>query len=36
MYWPLIGAFIVFVLFAIFMGWAMDVPGRDGDHNQRH
>jgi hypothetical protein len=36
MYWPLIGAFIAFVLFAIFMGWVMDVPRRDGDHNQHH
>jgi len=30
MFWPLIGAFIAFVLFALLMGWIMDVPGRDG------
>jgi hypothetical protein len=28
-FWPLIGAFIAFVLFAIFMGWVMD-PSRHG------
>jgi hypothetical protein len=32
MYWPLIGGFIVFILFAIFMGWLMD-PGRHSDRN---
>jgi hypothetical protein len=35
MYWPLIGGFIAFVLFSIFMGWVMDVPRRDGD-GDRH
>jgi hypothetical protein len=34
MYWPLLGAFIAFVLFAIFMGWVMDAQNRDGgDHH---
>jgi len=28
MYWPLIGGFIAFLLFAVFMGWIMDVPNR--------
>jgi hypothetical protein len=32
MYWPLIGGFIVFILFAIFMGWVMDASRR-GDNN---
>jgi hypothetical protein len=32
MYWPLIGGFIAFVLFAILMGWIMD-SGRHGDGN---
>jgi hypothetical protein len=30
MYWPLIGGFVVFVLFALLMGWIMD-PSRHGD-----
>jgi hypothetical protein len=30
MYWPLIGGFVAFVLFAILMGWLMD-PSRRGD-----
>ncbi len=34
MFWPLIGAFIAFVLVAIFLGWVMDVPRQDGhDHH---
>jgi hypothetical protein len=38
MFWPLIGAFIAFVLFAVFMGWVMDLapPGaanRDDHHH---
>jgi hypothetical protein len=39
MYWPLIGGFIAFVLFSIFMGWVMDVPRRgdsDGDGDRHH
>ncbi len=28
MFWPLIGAFIAFVLFAVLMGWIMDAPNR--------
>ena len=31
MYWPLIGAFIAFVLFAVLMGWIMDAPNRNGE-----
>jgi hypothetical protein len=33
MYWPLIGGFVAFVLFAVFMGWLMDGSrrGRDVD-----
>jgi ABC-type Mn2+/Zn2+ transport system permease subunit len=31
-FWPLIGAFIAFVLFAVLMGWIMDAPSRRGDH----
>jgi hypothetical protein len=23
-FWPLIGGFIAFILFAVFMGWVMD------------
>jgi hypothetical protein len=30
MYWPLLGGFIAFVLFALIMGWIMD-PSRHGD-----
>jgi hypothetical protein len=30
MYWPLIGGFVAFLLFAILMGWLMD-PSRRGD-----
>jgi hypothetical protein len=33
MFWPLIGGFIAFVLFAVFMGWLMD-PARRGDAGQ--
>ena len=32
MYWPLIGGFIAFVLFAVFMGWVMDTS-RHGDRD---
>jgi hypothetical protein len=35
MFWPLIAGFVVFVLFAIFMGWLMD-PERRGDANGDH
>jgi hypothetical protein len=31
MFWPLIGGFIVFVLFAVFMGWMMDPSRHGGD-----
>jgi hypothetical protein len=31
MFWPLIGAFIVFVLVAVFMGWLMDGDRKGGD-----
>jgi len=31
-YWPLIGAFIAFVLLAVFLGWVMD-GSRHGDAN---
>jgi hypothetical protein len=30
MFWPLIGAFIAFILLAVLMGWIMD-PARRGD-----
>ncbi len=30
MFWPLIGGFVAFVLFAILMGWIMD-PARRSD-----
>jgi hypothetical protein len=34
MYWPLIGGFIAFILFTLFLGWVMDVPRRDdGDRH---
>lgn len=36
MYWPLIGAFIAFVLFAIFMGWLMDAGRRGNADRDRH
>jgi ABC-type Mn2+/Zn2+ transport system permease subunit len=29
-FWPLIGAFIAFILFAIFMGWLMDTSRHGG------
>jgi ABC-type Mn2+/Zn2+ transport system permease subunit len=29
-FWPLLGGFIAFVLFALFMGWVMDTS-RHGD-----
>jgi hypothetical protein len=32
MYWPLIGAFIAFVLLAVLMGWIMD-PDRHRNGN---
>jgi hypothetical protein len=31
MFWPLIGGFIAFVLFAVLMGWIMDLPNRRDD-----
>jgi ABC-type Mn2+/Zn2+ transport system permease subunit len=31
MFWPLIGAFIAFILFAVLMGWIMDAPARERD-----
>jgi hypothetical protein len=35
MYWPLLGGFIAFVLFALIMGWIMDPRRRgDVDHDQ--
>jgi hypothetical protein len=33
-FWPLIGAFVAFILFAVLMGWIMD-PARRGD-GDRH
>ncbi len=38
MFWPLIGAFIAFVLIAVIMGWVMEGSGQDngagpGDHH---
>ena len=36
MYWPLLGGFIAFVIFALIMGWIMD-PSRHGDaDHDRH
>jgi hypothetical protein len=36
-YWPLIGGFIAFVLFAVVMGWVMDRPRQsDGDGPGHH
>jgi hypothetical protein len=29
-FWPLIGGFIAFFLFAVFMGWVMDTSRRGG------
>jgi hypothetical protein len=29
-FWPLLGGFIAFVLFAIFMGWVMDTSRHGG------
>ena len=29
-FWPLIGGFIAFVLFAVFMGWVMDTSRHGG------
>lgn len=31
MYWPLLGGFIVFVLFALLMGWITDASRRGRD-----
>lgn len=34
MFWPLLGGFIAFVLFAVIMGWVMDQgPERDAEHH---
>jgi hypothetical protein len=30
MFWPLIGAFIAFVLLALLLGWVMDSSRHDG------
>jgi hypothetical protein len=30
MFWPLIGAFIAFVLLAVLLGWIMDPSRRNG------
>jgi ABC-type Mn2+/Zn2+ transport system permease subunit len=35
-YWPLIGALIAFVLFAIFMGWLLDRGPTDADGHGHH
>jgi hypothetical protein len=39
-FWPLIGGFIAFILFAIFMGWVMDTSrhggGKDGADGAGH
>jgi hypothetical protein len=29
MFWPLIGAFIAFVLVAVLLGWMMESSGQD-------
>jgi hypothetical protein len=34
MYWPLIGAFIAFVLLAVFMGWVLDPKRRGGEQGK--
>jgi len=36
MYWPLIGAFIAFVLLAVFMGWVLDPKRRGGEQGNDH
>jgi hypothetical protein len=36
MYWPLIGGFIAFVLFTVFMGWVMDTSRRGDGDGDRH
>jgi len=36
MYWPLLGGFIVFVLFALLMGWVMDSSRRGGADRDGH
>jgi hypothetical protein len=36
MYWPLIGAFIAFVLLAVFMGWVLDQKRRGGEQGNDH
>jgi ABC-type Mn2+/Zn2+ transport system permease subunit len=33
-FWPLIGGFIAFILFAVLMGWIMDAPSRS-EHRRR-
>jgi ABC-type Mn2+/Zn2+ transport system permease subunit len=35
MYWPLIGGFIAFLLFAVLLGWIMDTS-RHGADDRRH
>ncbi len=36
MYWPLLGGFIVFVLFALLMGWLTDSSRRRGAGRDGH
>ncbi len=37
MYWPLVGGFVAFVLFAVLMGWIMDTNRHGGsDHHDSH
>jgi hypothetical protein len=36
MFWPLIGGFIAFVLFAVFMGWVMDTSRDDPAGTDEH